>query len=46
MKNIIIVTGGAGFIGSIVSNNNAKKILSFSAKVHIKNYIKDFISRS
>jgi len=33
-------------IGSIVSNNNAKKILSFSAKIHIKNYIKDFISRS
>jgi UDP-glucose 4-epimerase len=32
--------------GSIVSNNNAKKILSFSAKIHIKNYIKDFISRS
>ena len=33
-------------IGSIVSNNNAKKILSFSAKIHIKDYIKDFISRS
>jgi len=32
--------------GSIVSNNNAKKILSFSAKINIKNYIKDFISRS
>ena len=31
---------------SFVSNNNAKKILSFSAKINIKNYIKDFISRS
>ena len=31
---------------SIVSNNNAKKILGFSAKIHIKNYIKDFISKS
>ena len=33
-------------LGSIVSNNNSKKILGFSAKIHIKNYIKDFISRS
>ena len=32
--------------GSISSNNNAKKILGFSAKKSIKNYIKDFISRS
>ena len=32
--------------GSITSNNNAKKILGFSAKISIKNYIKDFISRS
>ena len=32
--------------GSIKSNNNAKKILGFSAKINIKNYIKDFVSRS
>jgi UDP-glucose 4-epimerase len=31
---------------SIVSNNNAKKILNFSAKIDIKNYIKEFISRN
>ena len=30
--------------GSIISNNNAKKILGFEAKKDIKNYIKDFIS--
>jgi UDP-glucose 4-epimerase len=33
-------------LGSIVSNNNAKKLLGFSAKIRIKNYIKDFISRN
>ena len=32
--------------GSIVSNNNAKKILGFTAKKDIKNYIKDFISKN
>ncbi|MDC1540942.1 NAD-dependent epimerase/dehydratase family protein, partial [Candidatus Pelagibacter ubique] len=32
--------------GSIVSNNNAKKILGFTAQKDIKNYIKDFISRN
>ena len=32
--------------GSIISNNNAKKILGFSAKINIKNYIKDLVSRS
>jgi UDP-glucose 4-epimerase len=32
--------------GSITSNNNAKKILGFSTKISIKNYIKDFISSS
>jgi UDP-glucose 4-epimerase len=31
--------------GSIILNNNAKKILGFSAKIDIKNYIKDFITR-
>jgi len=31
--------------GSIILNNNAKKILNFSPKIRIKNYIKDFISR-
>ena len=30
--------------GSIILNNNAKKILGFEAKKDIKNYIKDFIS--
>ena len=30
--------------GSIITNNNAKKILGFEAKKDIKNYIKDFIS--
>lgn len=33
-------------LGSIVSNDNAKKILGFSAKIDFKNYIKDFISRN
>jgi len=33
-------------LGSIVSNNNAKKILGFTAKKDIKNYIKDFISKN
>jgi UDP-glucose 4-epimerase len=32
--------------GSIILNNNSKKILGFSAKINIKNYIKDFISRN
>ena len=32
--------------GSIVSSNNAKKILGFTAQKDIKNYIKDFISRN
>ena len=32
--------------GSVVSNNNAKKILGFTAKKDIKNYIKDFISKN
>ncbi|MDC3356537.1 NAD-dependent epimerase/dehydratase family protein, partial [Candidatus Pelagibacter ubique] len=32
--------------GSIVSNNNAKKILGFTPKKDIKNYIKDFISKN
>jgi len=32
--------------GSIISNNNAKKILGFTAKKDIKNYIKDFISKN
>jgi UDP-glucose 4-epimerase len=32
--------------GSIKLNNNAKKILGFSAKKNIKNYIKDFVNRS
>jgi len=32
--------------GSVISNNNAKKILGFSAKINIKNYIKDFVSKS
>ena len=30
--------------GSVISNNNAKKILGFEAKKDIKNYVKDFIS--
>ena len=30
--------------GSIISNNNAKKILGFEAKKNIKDYIKKFIS--
>ncbi|MDC1378392.1 NAD-dependent epimerase/dehydratase family protein [Pelagibacteraceae bacterium] len=33
-------------LGSIISNNNAKKILGFVAKKNIKNYIKDFINRN
>jgi len=32
--------------GSIISNNNAKKILGFTAKKNIKNYIKDFVSKN
>ena len=32
--------------GSTVSNNNAKKILGFVTKKNIKNYIRDFVSRS
>tara|TARA_B110000027_G_C15992205_1_gene243670 strand:- start:565 stop:705 length:141 start_codon:yes stop_codon:yes gene_type:complete len=44
MKNIIIVTGGAGFTGSTKLNNNAKKILGFEAKIGIKEYIKNLIS--
>ena len=32
--------------GSITTNNNAKKILGFSAKIDIKNYIKDFINKN
>ena len=32
--------------GSIILNNNAKKILGFSAKINIKDYIKDFVSSS
>ena len=32
--------------GSIILNNNSKKILGFTAKINIKNYIKDFISRN
>ena len=32
--------------GSVKLNNNAKKILGFTAKISIKNYIKDFISRN
>ena len=32
--------------GSIVSSNNAKKILGFTAQKDIKNYIKDFISKN
>ena len=32
--------------GSIISNNNAKKILGFTAKKDIKDYIKDFISKN
>ena len=32
--------------GSIKSNNNAKKILGFTAKKDIKNYIKDFVSKN
>ena len=32
--------------GSIVSNNNAKKILGFKAKKDIKKYIKDFVSKN
>ena len=32
--------------GSIISNNNAKKILGFTAKKNIKNYIKDFVSEN
>ena len=32
--------------GSITSNNNAKKILGFTAKKNIKNYIKDFVSKN
>ena len=31
---------------SITLNNNAKKILGFSAKISIKKYIKDFVNRS
>jgi len=32
--------------GSIISNNNAKKILGFTAKKDIKNYIKDFVNKN
>ncbi|MDB3946528.1 NAD-dependent epimerase/dehydratase family protein [Candidatus Pelagibacter sp.] len=32
--------------GSIKSNNNAKKILGFTTKKDIKNYIKDFVSKN
>jgi len=32
--------------GSIISNNNAKKILGFTAKKDIKNYIKDLVSKN
>ncbi|MDC0359736.1 NAD-dependent epimerase/dehydratase family protein [Candidatus Pelagibacter ubique] len=32
--------------GSIISNNNAKKILGFTAKKDIKNYIKNFVSKN
>ena len=32
--------------GSVISNNNAKKILGFTAKKNIKNYIKDFVSKN
>ena len=32
--------------GSIISNNNAKKILGFTAKKNIKDYIKDFVSKN
>ena len=32
--------------GSIIPNNNAKKILGFTAKIDIKNYIKDFVSKN
>ena len=32
--------------GSIISNNNAKKILGFTAKKNIKDYIKDFVSEN
>ena len=32
--------------GSIKSNNNAKKILGFTAKKDIKSYIKDFVSKN
>jgi len=31
---------------SFISNNNAKKILGFTAKKDIKNYIKDFVSKN
>ena len=30
----------------VISNNNAKKILGFTAKKSIKNYIKDFVSKN
>jgi UDP-glucose 4-epimerase len=32
--------------GSIISNNNAKKILGFTTQKDIKNYIKDFVSKN
>ena len=32
--------------GSIIPNNNAKKILGYMAKIDIKNYIKDFIKNN
>ena len=32
--------------GSIIPNNNAKKILGYNAKVDIKDYIKDFIKNN
>ena len=32
--------------GSTVTNNNAKKILNYSAKVDIKDYIKEFIQKN
>ena len=32
--------------GSLIINNNAKKILGYSAKIDIKDYIKNFISKN
>ena len=32
--------------GSIIPNNNAKKILGYSAKIDIKDYIQNFIKNN